>query len=88
MIKKTIILSLLRSTLLLTGCSDMHQIDDTPNYDTNGLKRATVMYHYRDQDIFRNIESYHYHSSHHREHNQIETITKDDRIIGFPIDTH
>lgn len=77
MIKKTIILSLLRSTLLLTGCSDMHQIDDTPNYDTNGLKRATVMYHYRDQDIFRNIESYHYHSSHHRERDHVISSLSD-----------
>ena len=51
MIKNTIVLGLLGCALLLAGCSNTHQIDNTPNYDTSGLKRATIMYHYRDQDI-------------------------------------
>lgn len=77
MIKNTIILGLLGCVLLLTGCNNTHPIDDTPNHDTSGLKRATVMYHYRDQDIFRNIESYHYHSSHHRERDHVISSLSD-----------
>lgn len=79
MIKKTIILSLLGSTLLLTGCSNTHQIDDIPNHNTNNLKKATVIYPYSGHRVLKNVELHHYHGSHYRER---------DHVIGFSSDTH
>lgn len=58
MIKKAIILGLLGCVLILTGCSNTHQIDDIPNYDNSSFKTATVIHHHRDQHMVKNVESY------------------------------
>lgn len=78
MIKNTIVLGLLGCVLLLTGCGNMHPIDDIPNHDTSSFKRTTVIYPNSNRHIFRNVESDH-HSSYHRER---------DRIIGFQSDVN
>ena len=69
MIKNTIVLGLLGCALLLAGCNNTHQIDDISNHDTSNFKKATVVYHHRDQHMFKNAKSYHYHGDNHCEHN-------------------